>query len=95
MELIIALEIPGRLPSWNEIIGMNRFTYTKFKRAQQDAFLSALYRSANAFSTRTTSQKKLLSTAAATLGSWILTHRKKRGSKRHNASAGRARRRKP
>lgn len=74
----IKVVIPGRLPSWNEILGMEHWARAKFKSDIQDAFLSELRRSAADSSTKTTSARNTMSIAADTLESYQATQRAKR-----------------
>ncbi len=78
----VTIEIPGRLPSWNEILGMEHWARDKFKKTLQASFLSALQRSASDFSTKTTSAKNTMSIAAATLVSYQATQLEKRKLRR-------------
>jgi hypothetical protein len=84
-ELILRLEIPGRLPSWNEILGMEHWTRDKFKQKLQDAFEFALRQSANDCSIKTISAKSTMLTAAATLGSYREMVRQRRKLRQSNA----------
>jgi hypothetical protein len=72
------LEIPGRLPSWNGILGMEHWGRAALKEKIQLAFLSALQRSACDSLTKTTSAKNTMSIAADTLESYQATQRAKR-----------------
>ncbi len=84
-EPFLTVEIPGRLPSWNAILGMETWTRYKFKTSLQQKFLCALQAIAQDSSTRTTSVPNIISTAAATLDSYgktILARRKLRSYKR-------------
>lgn len=67
------ITIPGRLPSWNDILGMEHWAREKFKKEIQDSFLSALRRSASDCSTTTTAVKSTMSIAADTLASYQAT----------------------
>jgi len=49
-KLILRLEIPGRLPSWNQILGLEHWGRAKLKKKIQDEFISSLYLSANELS---------------------------------------------
>ena len=84
-DLILSLEIPGRLPSWNEILGMEHWTRDKFKQRLQDAFEYALRQSASDCSTKTTSAKSIMWTAAATLGSYRAMVQQRRKLRRSSA----------
>src|SRR5690606_10942059 len=73
----IHIVIPGRLPSWNAILAMEHWARAKYKQQIQHAFLSALQHSASDCSTKTTYVKSTMSTACATLGSYLATQRGK------------------
>lgn len=83
------------VPSWNEILGMEHWGRAKKKQAIQSAFLSALLASASDSSTRTTSARNTLSTAAATLASYLTTTRDQRESKRLSAKLSKGKRSTP
>lgn len=73
------------VPSWNEILGLEHWGRQKKKLAIQRAFLSALQVSGNDLSTRTTSARNTLLTAADTLRLYETTVREKRALKLRNA----------
>lgn len=77
-QLVFQLEIPGRLPSWNEILGMEHWARYKFKDEIQGAFLCALRATANDCSTMTTSARSTMLTACATLDSYRAMRREQR-----------------
>lgn len=77
-ELLFQIEIPGRLPSWNEILGMQHWSRVRFKTDLQLEFLSALRASASDSLTKTTSAKSTTLIAADMLGSYMETIRQKR-----------------
>ena len=83
-ELIFSLTIPGRLPSWNELLGMEHWARYKLKEEIQVAFLSALYQSGSDSSMKTTLPKSITLTAAATLESYRKTAQEQRKLKSHN-----------
>lgn len=83
-EPIFSLTIPGRLPSWNEVLGMEHWARYKLKEEIQGAFLCALYQSASDCSTKTTSAKSSILTAAATLESYRKIRREQRALKLAN-----------
>lgn len=60
-KLIFALTIPGRLPSWNDILGMEQWARYKFKKELSDVFMFALQQSERASSTGTISAKNTMS----------------------------------
>lgn len=74
----LVIEIPGRLPSWNEILGMEQWARYKFKDEIQVAFLSALKACASDSSTRTTFARSIMSTAADTLASYRVMRQEQR-----------------
>ena len=74
----IHLTIPGPLPSWNDILGMEHWERAKVKSAIQEVFLSALRLSASDSSTKTTSVKNSMSIAADTLVSYQAMRQEKR-----------------
>jgi hypothetical protein len=94
MEKILHLEVPGRLPSWNEIVGTHWTKIDKIKWAIQESILSALQVSAAAYSTRITSAKSSISIHCDTLASYLQTRRSAAKLKRRNAYAKRAKKRK-
>lgn len=83
--LIFYLEIPVKLPSWNEILGMNHWRRKKFKDELAKGFLSALRASANDSSMRTTCAKNTMSIFADTLESYLATKQAKRKLKQRSA----------
>lgn len=83
LELVLEIEVDGRLPSWNEILGMEHWARDKFKSQLQDDFLSSLHRCAADCSTKTTSAKSIMLTAAATLDSYRVMVRERRKSRRN------------
>ncbi len=82
-ELIVSLKIPGRLPSWNDILGMEFWARDKFKSQLQDDFLSALQQCATDCSTKTTPAKNIILTACDTLACYRETVRQRRKSRRY------------
>lgn len=72
-KLIFSLEVEGRLPSWNEILGMEQWARYKFKGELASAFLSALRLSGAGCSTRITSAKNTTLTYADTLAQYLET----------------------
>ena len=76
------LRVPGRLPSWNQICGMEHWGRAKLKKDIQAAFLSALRASACDSSTKITSAKNTMSIAADTLASYQATTLAKQKSRR-------------
>lgn len=76
--LVCRLTIPGRLPSWNEILGMEQWARYKYKQQIQDGFLYELRRLARDCSMRTTCAKNFWSIAADTLALYQATALQKR-----------------
>lgn len=74
----ISFRVPGRLPSWNQILGLEHWARYQLKERIQVAFASALRASAKDFSMRTTSARNIMWTAADTLDSYRETLRAKR-----------------
>ena len=68
--LVFSLRIPGRLPSWNALLGSGHWQRSKLKSQIQGDFLCALQAAAADCLTRTTSQRNSMSIAAATLESY-------------------------
>jgi len=79
-KLLHSLTVPGRLPSWNQILGMEHWARYQFKDQLQLAFLYALQVAARDYSMRITSVKSTMSIAAATLVSYREMARAKRAS---------------
>lgn len=69
--LLLRLEIPGRLPSWNDILGMEQWARYKFKGELAAAFLSALRASGYGSSMKITCAKNIMSIYADTLASYL------------------------
>lgn len=80
-ELVFELEVPGRLPSWNEILGMEQWARYKFKKELSDVFLSTLRATANDCSIRTICAPSTLLTYADTLESYLRMRQAQRKSK--------------
>jgi hypothetical protein len=83
--MTIKLTVPGKLPSWNAILGMGHWQRAKLKKEIQSAFLSALRACGGDSSTRTTSQKSTMSIAADTLALYMQTRLTKRKLKSASA----------
>lgn len=79
--LLVKLEIPGRLPSWNDLLGMEHWARYKFKSELSKRFLSVLRASGSASSTKTTSAKSTMSIYADTLELYLQTAQQKRALK--------------
>lgn len=80
--LIFRLEVDGRLPSWNEILGMEHWARYKFKNELAASFLSALQQSGTDSSMRITCAKNSMSTYADTLERYLVMKQVRRTSKR-------------
>lgn len=76
--LVADLSIPGKLPSWNDLLGMEHWRRYQFKRELAETFLSALRAIDTASSTKTTSQKSTMLIYADTLESYLQTLQAKR-----------------
>lgn len=77
----VVIEIPGRLPSWNDVLGMEEWARYRFKQQVQETFLCALRLSATDSSMKTTSAKNTMSIAADTLALYMTTARQQRALK--------------
>ena len=77
-KLIFRLTIHERLPSWNQILGMDHWQRAKLKDGIQVRFLCALKAAAAVCSMKTTSAKNTMSIAADTLESYRMIIREKR-----------------
>lgn len=75
---VFQLTIPGRLASWNEILGMEQWARYKYKQDLADVFLSTLRATARDSSIRTTSAANTLLTYADTLESYLAMRREQR-----------------
>ncbi len=72
-ELLVEFVIPGRVPSWNDILGMETWQRYKYKKELANAFLYELRRIANDCSTETTCASSTWSTYADTLQCYLET----------------------
>ena len=77
-ELIFSVDLDGRLPSWNDLLGMEHWARHKLKQELQETFLSALRRSDPTSLTKITYAKNTTSTYAATLELFMETARLRR-----------------
>jgi len=77
-QLIFTMTIPGRLPSWNEILAMEHWQRYKFKNQLADNFSYELRAFADAFLTTTTCAKNMYAIYFATLVSYRETARQRR-----------------
>jgi hypothetical protein len=64
----VRILIPGRLPSWNQILAMEHWQRHKYKQQTKRAFELGLLQCASDCLTRTTSVKNTWLTSAATPG---------------------------
>lgn len=69
-EPFLTIEIPGRIPSWNEILGMEHWERYRFKSKLRREFISGLRVFAQLCSMKTTSARNSILIAAATLESY-------------------------
>jgi hypothetical protein len=76
--MIFSVEIPGRLPSWNEILGMEQWARYKYKNELAAEFLSGLRHTGTDSSTKIISAKNTTSIYAATLESYLAMKQEKR-----------------
>lgn len=83
-KLVFKLTVPGRLPSWNQLLGMEHWQRYKFKKDLADIFLSSLKLSERACSTTTMPPPNTTLTYSATLASYLMTVRARRESKSRN-----------
>jgi len=77
-ELIFSAEVDGRLPSWNELLGMEHWSRHQLKKALQETFLSGLRQSGGSCSMTIIFAKSSMSIAADTLQSFMETARLRR-----------------
>lgn len=77
-KLVFKLTVPGRLPSWNEILGMERWARYQFTKDLADAFLSALRHSEDGSSMKIIYAKNTTSTFADTLARYLRMRREQR-----------------
>lgn len=91
----LKLIIPGRLPLWNAILALHHWQRAKFKKVEQEKFMSALRASAADSLTQTASARSMLSIAAATLDSYLTTRRQTSLSKPRNAKPRKAKKNTP
>src|SRR5271170_5772654 len=80
-KLIFSLSIPGRLPSWNEILGMEHWGRHKLKGELANTFLYAVRRTESGSLMKTTSAANTYSIYAGTLELYLQTRRELRKSK--------------
>lgn len=87
-KLIFSLEVPGRLPSWNHILGMEQWARYKFKGELANAFLCALKLSGDDSSTKITCAKSTMLTYADTLERYLGTKQAERRLKSAKKRSG-------
>jgi len=80
-ELVFELMVPGRLPSWNDILNMEEWARYHYKQELADVFESALLATADDCSMKTISAKNIWLTYAATLGRYRQMQQEKRKSR--------------
>ena len=73
-ELIFQMKMPGRLPSWNQILAMHHWKRKKFKDALAKDFLSALKANENDSLTKITFAKNTSLISCATAAAFLMTH---------------------
>ena len=83
-KLIFSLTVPGRLPSWNDILGMEHWARHKFKKELANEFLSELRALERGSSTKTTSAKSTTLTFADTLALYLATKQEQRASRQRS-----------
>lgn len=89
--LIFTLTVPGRLPSWNDILGMEQWARYRFKADLAKGFLSELRRSEGDSLTKTTSAKNTTLIFSATrLEDYLETARQQRALKSRNKKLAKA-----
>lgn len=76
--LLFSLTIPRRLPSWNELLGMEQWARYKFKKDLAGVFLCALRASAADCSTKTTCARSTMLIYADTLESCLQMRQEQR-----------------
>lgn len=76
--LVFELTVPGRLPSWNEILGMEQWARYQYKKQLADIFLSALRRAASDYSMKTICARNTWLTYAATLERYLAMRQEQR-----------------
>ena len=79
-KLVFKLTVPGKLPSWNEILGMQHYSRHSLKKHLSTVFLSSLRATADDCSIKTTSAANTLLIYADTLESFLATRRAQRRS---------------
>ena len=77
-KLIFSLDLGGRLPSWNDILGMEQWARYQFKNQVAADFLCALRASAADSSTKITCARSSMSIFADTLESYLKTRQEQR-----------------
>lgn len=77
-KLVFSLTVPGRLPSWNEVLGIEQWARYKFKQDLAKSFELSLRASAKDSSMTTTLQRNSTLTYCATLESYQAMRREQR-----------------
>lgn len=83
-DLLFRLEVPGRLASWNEILGMEQWARYKYKQELADAFLSVLRATASGSLTKTTSAANTWLIYADTLERYLAMRQEQRRLRSRN-----------
>jgi len=91
---IFELKIPGRLPSWNQILAMHHWQRKKFKDQIAKDFLCALLAEGGGSLTRTTSARSIMLISCDTVASCLTTHQAAAALKSRKRSAEKASRKK-
>lgn len=84
---VVTLTVPGKMLSLNDILGKNRFYVHNAKKEVQQRLLSVLQGLDTSCSMKTISSQRVISTACATLESYLATRREKRASRRSRKSS--------
>jgi hypothetical protein len=87
---ILTLTIPGRLPSWNQILAMHHWQRKKFKDQIAKDFLRALQATESGSLTKATSVTSSTRIYADTLARCLTTRRKSAIAKSGKSSARKA-----
>lgn len=80
-KLVLSLSVPGRMPSWNGILGMEQWARYKFKQELAAVFLSALQATERDSSMKIISARSTTLTFSDTLASYLRMRRELRESK--------------
>lgn len=80
-EPLISFRVPGRLPSWNQILGLEHWARYQLKEKLAEDFLRELRAIEGDSSMRITSAKSTISTFADTLECYLKTRQELRKSR--------------